>query len=189
VLGPEFADLVDAARRGDEYAFGRLWRDIHPPLLRYLQAVGAESVDDLAADVWLEVARKLQTFGGDEGGFRGWVFTLARRRLIDSWRRGSRAPAVYSVAEPHLYERPGADYTAKTADENLETRRALALIATLPREQAEVIALRVVGGLSAKDVAEILGKSPGAVRIIAHRGLRRLAALLVDQNVEGGVTQ
>jgi RNA polymerase sigma-70 factor, ECF subfamily len=52
-----------------------------------------------------------------------------------------------------------------------------------------VIALRVVGGLSAKDVAEILGKSPGAVRIIAHRGLRRLAALLVDQNVEGGVTQ
>ena len=188
MLGPDFPGVLAAARRGDEYAFGRLWRETHPALLRYLQAVGAESVDDLASDVWLEVAGKLATFGGDESAFRGWVFTLARRRLIDSWRRGGRRP-VYPVAEPHLYEKPGADYTADTAAENLGTRQALALIARLPREQAEVVALRVVGGLSAKEVAALLGKSPGAVRIIAHRGLRRLAALLVDQNVEGGVTQ
>jgi RNA polymerase sigma-70 factor, ECF subfamily len=189
VLGPEFAGLVVAARRGDEYAFGRLWREVHPVLLRYLQALGAESVDDLASDVWLEVAGKLPAFAGDESAFRGWVLTLARRRLIDSWRRGGRRPAVYPVPDPHLYEKAGADYTAQAAGENLDTRRALALIATLPREQAEVIALRVVGGLSAKDVAELLGKSPGAVRILAHRGLRRLATLLVDQSVEGGVTQ
>ena len=51
----------------------------------------------------------------------------------------------------------------------------MALIASLPRDQAEIIMLRVVAGLDARDVARIMGKSSGAVRVAAHRGLRRLA--------------
>jgi len=78
---------------------------------------------------------------------------------------------------------------AVSSAERITTDRALALIASLPPEQAEIITLRVVAGLGAKEVAELLGKSPGAVRVAAHRGLRRLAALLVEQGVEGGVTQ
>ena len=88
-----------------------------------------------------------------------------------------------------MYEQPGPDYTAEGAAERITTEQALALIASLPPEQAEVITLRVVGGLGAKEVAELLGKSPGAVRVAAHRGLRRLAALLAEQGVEGGGTQ
>jgi len=188
VLGADFDGVLTAARRGDEHAFGRLWQDVQPGLLRYLQVIGAESVDDLASEVWLEVARRLPTFGGDETAFRGWLFTIARRRVIDAWRRTARRP-IYTVPDPHLYEQPGPDYTAEGAAERITTKRALALIASLPPEQAEVITLRVVAGLGAKEVAELLGKSPGAVRIAAHRGLRRLAALLVEQGVEGGVTQ
>jgi RNA polymerase sigma-70 factor, ECF subfamily len=108
--------------------------------------------------------------------------------VIDSWRRTARTP-IYAVPDPHLYEQPGPDYTAEGAAERITTERAVALIANLPREQAEVIMLRVVAGLGTKEVAELLGTSPGAVRVAAHRGLRRLAALLVDQGVGGGVTQ
>ena len=188
MLGADFGGVLTAARRGDELAFGRLWRDVNPGLLRYLQVVGAESMEDIASEVWLEVARRLPTFGGDETAFRGWTFTIARRRVIDSWRRAARTP-IYTVPDPHLYDQPGPDYTAEGAAERITTGRALALIASLPPEQAEVIMLRVVAGLGAKQVAELLGKSPGAVRIAAHRGLRRLATLLVEQGVEGGVTQ
>jgi RNA polymerase sigma-70 factor, ECF subfamily len=188
VLGADFDGVLTAARHGDEHAFGRLWRDVQPGLLRYLQVIGAESVDDVASEVWLDVVRRLPTFGGDETAFRGWLFTIARRRVIDSWRRTARTP-TYTVPDPHLYEQPGPDYTAEGAAERITTERALALIASLPPEQAEIIALRVVAGLGAKEVAELLGKSPGAVRIAAHRGLRRLATLLVEQGVEGGVTQ
>jgi RNA polymerase sigma-70 factor, ECF subfamily len=188
VLGADFEGVLAAARRGDEHAFGRLWRDVQPGLLRYLQVIGAESVDDVASEAWLEVARRLRAFGGDETAFRGWLFTIARRRVIDSWRRTARRP-ISTVPDPHLYEGPGPDYTAEGAAERIATERALALIARLPREQAEIIALRVVAGLGATEVAELLGKSPGAVRIAAHRGLRRLAVLLVEQGVEGGVTQ
>jgi RNA polymerase sigma-70 factor, ECF subfamily len=188
VLGADFESVLTAARHGDEHAFGLLWRDVQPGLLRYLQVIGAESVDDVASEVWLDVVRRLPTFGGDETAFRGWLFTMARRRVIDSWRRAARRP-IHTVSNPHLYEQPGPDYTAEGAAERITTERALALIASLPPEQAEVITLRVVAGLGAKEVAELLGKSPGAVRIAAHRGLRRLAALMVEQGVERGVTQ
>jgi RNA polymerase sigma-70 factor, ECF subfamily len=61
VLGADFDGVLTAARRGDEHAFGRLWQDVQPGLLRYLQVIGAESADDLASEVWLEVARRLPT--------------------------------------------------------------------------------------------------------------------------------
>jgi RNA polymerase sigma-70 factor (ECF subfamily) len=67
--------------------------------------------------------------------------------------------------------------------ENLSTDAALALIASLPRDQAEVIMLRVVAGLDATAVGVMLGKSPGAVRVTAHRGLRRLQELVGRDSV------
>ena len=66
------------------------------------------------------------------------------------------------------------------------------MIATLPRDQAEIIVLRVVVGLDASAVAKIVGKSPGAVRVAAHRGLRtlreRMAGATVTSPGRGGVT-
>jgi RNA polymerase sigma-70 factor (ECF subfamily) len=62
----------------------------------------------------------------------------------------------------------------------------VALIATLPRFQAEVILLRVVAGLDTPAVARLVGRSPGAVRVAAHRGLRRLAATLAEAGVTRG---
>jgi RNA polymerase sigma-70 factor (ECF subfamily) len=77
--------------------------------------------------------------------------------------------------------------TPDAADQALEavsTQAAMDLIKSLPREQAEIIMLRVVVGLDAGDVAKIVGKTPGAVRVAAHRGLRRLAG----QVAQAGVT-
>ena len=75
---------------------------------------------------------------------------------------------------------PAADDTVAAALEDISTEAALAFIATLPRDQAEIIVLRVVVGLEATQVAKIVGKSAGAVRIAAHRGLRTLTARLAD---------
>ena len=72
------------------------------------------------------------------------------------------------------------------ADEALETvstQAAMTLIKSLPPEQAEIIMLRVVAGLDTGDVARIVGKAPGAVRVAAHRGLRRLAGHVAQAGV------
>lgn len=177
MLEREFPDVVRAAARGDEAAFARLWRDAHPPLLRYLRVLAGDGAEDVASEVWLEVARGLARFKGGEREFRGWLLTMARRRVIDMRRRDTRRP-LRLTAEAAELDGPAPDDTAVTALDNLSAEAAVALIATLPREQAEVIVLRVVAGLDVAQVARIVGKRPGAVRVAAHRGLRALAARL-----------
>jgi RNA polymerase sigma-70 factor (ECF subfamily) len=78
----------------------------------------------------------------------------------------------------HLTDRPGDEDTAGSALDALGTDTALALIARLPRDQAEAVLLRVLIGLDAKAAGRVLGKRPGAVRTAAYRGLRRLATFL-----------
>jgi RNA polymerase sigma-70 factor (ECF subfamily) len=73
--------------------------------------------------------------------------------------------------------------------EGRSTRAALALVAELPADQAEVVALRVLGGLEVAEVARIVGKRPGTVRVLAHRGLRRLAQRVEAAGLLGGVTR
>jgi RNA polymerase sigma-70 factor (ECF subfamily) len=191
VLGQAFREVLVAAADGDGAAFARLWRDIHPQLVRYLRvAVGSEA-EDVASEVWLEIARRLCRFTGDEREFRGWVFTTARRRAIDLHRRGAaRRESPVGVGAGYL-DRAAPDDTLGAALEDISTAQALALIATLPPDQAEIIVLRVVVGMDAKAVADVVGKSPGAVRVAAHRGLRALGARIAGAPGpagRGGVT-
>jgi RNA polymerase sigma-70 factor (ECF subfamily) len=182
MLARDFAAVLGAAASGDEAAFATLWRDVHPALLRYLRVLARDQIlaEDVAGEVWVDVSRRLADFVGDESAFRGWLFTLARRRAIDAWRQAERAP-VHLTGDDTELDRAGLHDTAGSALEHMNTRRALELISTLPRDQAEIIALRVIAGLEVKDVARLLGKRPGTVRVIAHRGLRALAVRLTAE--------
>ena len=182
VIGTGFGDTLRAAQEGDEEAFTRLWLDGNAALLRYLRVTAPEAAEDIAADTWLHVVRGLSRFRGDEAAWRAWLFTTARRRTIDQARRRSRhaAAPIHDVPPPEL------PVTADSADEALEhlsTRSAIAMLADLPAAQAEVILLRVVAGLDTEAVARIVGRSPGAVRVAAHRGLRKLAETLAEAGV------
>jgi RNA polymerase sigma-70 factor (ECF subfamily) len=182
VIGEEFAEVLAAAQDGSETAFSRLWRDGNPALLRYLRVTAPEFAEDAAADTWLHVVRGLPGFRGDEQAWRAWLFTTARRRAIDQVRRRARRPErpLKDALPDQLPVSPDA---ADLAIEHIDTRAALALVARLPPHQAEVILLRVVAGLDTETVAQILARTPGAVRVAAHRGLRRMAQILAEAGV------
>ena len=174
-MAPEddFEQLLARVRAGDEAAASSLYRRTHPRLVRYLRSQEPRHADDLAAEVWLAVAGQLDEFDGDEAGFRAWVFTMARRRVLDHRRRGLRR-RTDAVAP--------ADLTATELDAGLdpvelaEAQDAVDLItAVLPPAQAEVVILRVLSDLDAETVARIVGRSANWVRVNQHRGLRRLA--------------
>lgn len=169
--------MLHAAARGDEAAFARLWRDNQPPLVRFLRVLISEHAEDVASEVWLEVVRGLARFRGGEQEFRAWLFTTARRRVIDAHRYSARRPATVTSDIRDL-DQPSPGDAATAALERISTQAALELIATLPREQAEIVALRVIAGLDVARVAQIVGKQPGAVRVASHRALRALAATL-----------
>ena len=179
MIGPEFPAVLGAAARGDEDAFSRLWVDLQPRLLRYFAVVSSAAAEDLASETWLGVVRGLDRFRGTEPAFRAWVFTIARHEVLDWRRRAARRPAE-DVAGNGLVEGAAPDDPAAAAVEGFSTRAALAMVATLPAGQAEAIVLRVVAGLEVNQVAEIMDRRPNTVRVLTHRGLRRLAERLGD---------
>jgi RNA polymerase sigma-70 factor, ECF subfamily len=180
VIGEGFAAVLTAAQDGNEAAFSQLWRDTNPALIRYLRVMAPEAAEDVAADTWVTVLRGLTGFRGDEQAWRAWVFTVSRRRVIDQRRRAARRPTA-PLAE--LRTEPLAPDAADEAIERLGTRAALAMLTELPPLQAEVILLRVVAGLDTDVVARLVNRSPGAVRVAAHRGLRRLAEVAARAGV------
>lgn len=173
----ELGAAVARAQEGDEAAFAAAYRIVQPGLLGYLRGIVGDDAEDVASDAWLEIARDLGRFKGDGAGFRGWTATIARHRALDHLRRQKVRPRS-SALEQDVLELPGPHSTHDQALEALSTERALELVRSLPRDQAEAVLLRIVVGLDGPAAARVLGKRPGAVRTAAHRGLKRLAARL-----------
>jgi RNA polymerase sigma-70 factor (ECF subfamily) len=189
VVGDDFAGVLADAQAGDDDQFAVLWRDANPALLRYLRVLAPENAEDIAAETWVHVVRGLPRFIGDEASWRAWLFTTARRRLIDQARLRKRHPAE-PLEDVSAADMPRSPDAAQTALDNIATESAIALLSQLPGPQAEVILLRVVAGLDTDAVAELLDKTPGNVRVMAHRGLKKLEDLLGRAGVtsRAGVT-
>ncbi len=179
----DFQDVLHAARGGDEHALGELYRGIYPRFVRYARAIAPGSAEDIASDAWLDVARGLHRFRGDESGFRSWAFTIARRRALDLQRRNVRRRT--DPADPHQLAdaAPGGDVEDEALASLGATWAIRLIVDSLSSDQAEVVLLRVIGDLEVDQVAEIMGKRAGTIRVLQHRGLRRLAETLRREDV------
>lgn len=169
-IGHDFDTVLQAARVGAEWAWAKIYRDLSPPLLRYLRAHGAESAEDLLGDAFVQVVRGLPGFSGSEPQFRAWVFAIARNQMLDHWRRTNRRPVDY-VAPEELHGLAGAQSTEDEAMRTLAYERVRATLSRLTPDQRDVIFLRVIAGLSIDEVASVLGKKSGAVKSLQMRGL------------------
>jgi len=159
---------LDRARRGDRDALAELWRAHQAPLLRYLRARRTPSPDDVASQVWIDIAKSIDRFEGEADDFRRWLFTIAHRRSVDEIRRVVRRSGLAVRSADHV---AGADVEHDRHD---ALDRAIALVSTLPDNLAEAVMLRVVNELPIADVASVMGTSEGNVRVLVHRGLARL---------------
>lgn len=171
-------ELLASAAAGEEWALTVLYRRHHPALVRFLSGLAGGEAEDLAAEAWIDAARALATFEGGEPAFRSLLFTIGRRRAVDHARaRGRRRTDPADPGRlPELIETDDPADLVTAADAADEaTRRICAL---LPRDQAEVVLLRVVAGLSVAETAEVVGRSPAAVSVLQTRGLQRLARRL-----------
>ena len=152
------APMADGA--GDAY------RVLAPAVLGYLRAQRAPEPEDLLGEVFLQVARDLPRFRGDDDHLRRWVFTIARHRLIDDRRRRRARP---QLAESSVPDRAAPDPSEPGLDDEL-----LAALDRLTPEQREVVVLRFVADLPLAAVARITRRRVGAVKALQARGLEQL---------------
>ena len=182
MLEPEFQEVLGAAQAGADWAWRRLYEGVAGQLLGYLRSQGAREPDDLLAEVLVQVARNAGSFTGDEKGFRSWVFTVAHSRIIDERRRIRRHPVdpVESVAD--LLPSPG-DVTSSEVIDAIRAEEIRRLIEQLVPGQRDVLLLRIVVGLTVPEVAEIVGRSEGAVKALQRRGLLALSRHLDREGI------
>lgn len=183
-----FAVIVDAARDGEGWAFERLFHDNARAVRGYLRLQGAREPDDVTSEVFAGAFAGLARFDGDERAFRAWLFTIAYRRLVDERRRQGRRPMVSAVASVPTSRAMTGDAEAD-ALRNLADERVRRLLGALPRDQRNVLLLRVVADLSIDDAASLLGKRATAVKALQRRGLAGLRRTLGRDIAVQGVSR
>ncbi|MGH2445833.1 MAG: RNA polymerase sigma factor [Candidatus Limnocylindria bacterium] len=170
---PDLAD-VRAAQR-DRAAFGPLYR-------RYLDRVYGyafyllgdhHDAEDATERTFLAALAAIDRYQDDGASFRAWLFRIAHNQLANALRARQRHPTAPIDAVPEPSGGPDPAGLVTRADDARRLRRALA---SLSEDRRQVVVLRFVDGLAAREIGAVLGRSPGAVRVLLHRALRDIAA-------------
>jgi RNA polymerase sigma-70 factor (ECF subfamily) len=171
-------ELVMRAMSGDRDAVAQLLEVIRPLVARYCRGrLGPVdrsylSADDVAQEVCLAVLTALPNYRVQGKPFLAFVYGIAAHKVIDAHRAVTRGRTEPVADVPERIEtEAGPEQRALHGEMSAQLR---ALLDELPEKQREILVLRIVVGLSAEETAEIVGASPGAVRVAQHRALGRL---------------
>jgi RNA polymerase sigma-70 factor (ECF subfamily) len=171
---------VEAARR-DPRRFDALYRKYVAQVYSFAlyELRDPHAAEDVTAQVFLRALAGLPRFreqtDGPESSFRVWLFQIARNALSNERRRARRHPA--SPIDLAL-EQPASDDVQATAGRRIELEQAWAVIEQLPVDRRRALVLRFVNEMSTREIADVLGKSEGATRVLIHRSLQAVARQL-----------
>lgn len=168
--------LVTKAKQGEAASFGVLYDHYAPPIYRfiYLKISNRGEAQDLLHEVFLSA---WQNIGGyDDRGlpFSSWLYQIARNRVIDYYRT-FRTHADLETAE--LVVAPETDWLEK----KLNLGKIKKALRQLTEDQQNLIIMRFINDLSPPEIAALLGKSEGAVRLAQHRALNHLRKIINEQ--------
>jgi RNA polymerase sigma-70 factor (ECF subfamily) len=164
--------LVEEARSGDSWAFGRLFDHFHEPIYRYIasRVQRPSDAEDLTQLVFVKALEALPRYEARGIPFGGWLFRLARNAVIDFVRTRHEHSELDTIVE-RAGSDAGPDQIAVTRE---DIDAVAAALASLTDEQREAIALRFFAGLSAREAAEAMGKQEGTIRGLQFRAIAAL---------------
>lgn len=179
-------DLTAQAVGGQPAAIDSLLRQFRPMVLRYCRArLGRISghhhaADDVAQEVCIALVSALPRYQDMGRPFASFVYGIASHKVADAMRSAANLAIPTEDLPDEADDRPGPEETAVAY---LEAERVRALLRRLPRQQRELLVLRVLAGLSAQETGNELGMSAGAVRVAQHRALARLRAIVREESI------
>jgi RNA polymerase sigma-70 factor (ECF subfamily) len=172
------SDNQERAPTLDEQGLASLFTNYYPRIYNYavLQLGDIQAAEDLASDVMLKVLGSIHRYRPRGSPFSAWVFRIARNGLIDLHRRRQRRREV-DLKELPIDTRMGPQELAERALDRGQIQIALKY---LTESQRQVIVLRFIEGFDNASVADILGRSEGAVKSLQHRALISLRSIMSD---------
>jgi len=183
------SELVARLQAGDESAFVELVTLYQGRLVRLAQTVvGSRAVaEEVTQDTWLAVMRGVERFEG-RSSFQTWLFRILMNRARSAIGREQRAGRPHDTVDRFdasgAWATPPVPWSDQVDDRMVAddlAARVQALLPQLPEHQRQVVVLRDVDGVSAEDVASLLGISDGNQRVLLHRGRAKLRALLTTE--------
>jgi RNA polymerase sigma-70 factor, ECF subfamily len=172
---PDLGDVLAAQR--DRAAFGRLYRRYVDRVYGYAFYLLGDHHDaeDATERTFLAALAALERYRDTGSTFRAWLFRIAHNQLANALRaRGRQQEASLDA----VVEQATDDDPAGALGRAEDRRRLQRALEELPEDRRQVVVLRFVDGLSAREIGAVLDRSEGAVRVLQHRALRDLAAIL-----------
>ncbi len=178
--------LARQAARGDQQAFARLYRSLHPVVWKYVsrRITAQVEVEDLVSRVFARIVEHMSRFDTQRGHARAWALSIARNLVIDHYRarRGQNdAEAVEQLADATLDP-------AQALEDDERDAQLRALLHGYPVAVREMFSLRFGEGLRLREIAELMDLSEAAVKQRFSRTLRELEAKLRATQTDKGAS-
>lgn len=173
--------LIRQAQKGQADSFGLLYDRYCQPIYRFifLKLNNKEDAEDLTHEVFVSAWQNIGDYDSRGYPFSSWLYRIARNRVVDRWRTKKDTTPLESVSEA-VFE------IAPTLESNLDKQSELARvkksISLLNEEQQTIIVLRYIEELAPAEIATILSKSEGAVRLAQHRAINKLKEIINEQS-------
>ena len=179
---PNERQLVLQAQDGDAEAFGQLYDAYMERIYRfiYFRVDDQQTAEDITSHVFLKAWSNLHRFRFSRTPYLGWLYTIAHNAVIDHYRTRKPTAALEDVQLSH------PDYSEAVENEidlKAEMKTIKAAMQNLTSDQQQVLTLRFIEGMSNTEIAQQLGKRPGAIRALQMRGLQALARQLAEKMV------
>lgn len=174
-------ELVERTKQGDKDAFAGLYEQYVDAIYRYIYfRVSADDAEDLVETVFVRAWEKIGAYKQTKDNFSSWLFRIAHNLVIDYYR--SRK-TIESITEE--YQEYRAEYHPGIMTERgLESDVLKRGMAGLREEYQEILILKYINELSNKEIAGLLDKSEGSLRILQFRALRALKSALEEMGVK-----
>ncbi|MDH5683465.1 MAG: sigma-70 family RNA polymerase sigma factor [candidate division WOR-3 bacterium] len=167
IRAQEMARIVEAAKHEDDDALAKLCKYVYGKLFGYIyyRVRQREDAEDLTSEVVLKMVKSLNT---QKGNFLGWIYRIARNQIIDFYRQRARKQEI--SLESLKKDIPSPEEPRDYLTEN----RMKEALAYLTQDQSDVITLKFFQEYNNEEIAKIMGKTVGAIKVLQFRALKAL---------------
>jgi RNA polymerase sigma-70 factor (ECF subfamily) len=164
--------LIARAKNKDKKAFGILYDYYQPKIYRFIfiKTGSKEDSEDLTHQVFLSAWQKIEEYEERGFPFSGWLYQIARNAVIDFYR-SKRHNVQLEEVENIL---PDNSYIEEDIDLKIKLEKLMNAIKQLKTDYQDVVIMRFVDDLSVREVANILNKSEGSIKLMQHRAIKKL---------------